>query len=304
MACAKRKKLLLIFNPKSGVQNFPGQLFEVVNKFTEAGFLVTVYPTQAPGDVARIITDYAENYGCLVCSGGDGTVSEALDSLMSMEKRPVFGLIPSGTVNDYASSLGIPKDIPVATDIVTGGTVSALDIGCFGGKYFSYVAAFGGLTDVPYATPQNAKNLFGKLAYLIEGIKRFGSARSSTCKITLDGETLQGDFVLGIVGNAHSIAGIRLPTEMGIQMDDGLFEVILVRAPHSLKDHQEIISSLLIQEPRTDLLTIRKAKKVEFVSAEEVAWTLDGDFGGKYAEVAIENIWRAFHVLTPTSDRL
>jgi len=159
------------------------------------------------------------------------------------------------------------------------------------------VAAFGIFTDVPYTTPQNTKNLLGKLAYFLEGIKRFRSIESFRCEFVLDDEVIGGDFVLGIVGNAHSIASIRLPLEMGVKMDDGFFEVVLIQMPETLKDHQEIISSLFTQEIKTNLLTIRKAKKISFTSSTPVAWTLDGDFGGKYTEISIENIHHALEVI-------
>ena len=297
------KNILLVFNPHSGVRNFPGRLFDVVDKFTASGFLVTVYPTQSPGEVNEIIASYAVNYHCVVCSGGDGTIGEAVNALLSFEKPPTLGIIPSGTVNDFAASLGIPKDIRRAANLIVNGVPNEFDIGRFGDKYFSYVAAFGMFTDVPYATPQNIKNLLGKLAYFLEGVRRFVSAGPSHCVITLDGEKFSGDYILGIIGNARFIAGIKLPKEMGAQMDDGLFEVILIRQPKTLKDQQEIISSLLTHEEKTDLLVMRKAKKIAFESAEPVAWTLDGDFGGKYAEIKIENLHRSLKIITPPKER-
>lgn len=299
MELLSKKRMLLVFNPKSGIQNFNGKFFEVVDKFTGAGFIVTAYPTQAPGECDKIIAAYAGGYDCLVCSGGDGTIGEAINSLLTLEKRPVFGIIPSGTINDFAASLGIPRDIIAAADVITNSRAKLLDIGLFGKRHFSYVAAFGMFTDVPYVTPQNAKNLLGKLAYFLEGIKHFGRNESFRCHFVLDGEELKGDFILGIVGNAHSIAGIRLPVEMGVKMDDGLFEVILIQKPRSLKDHQEIIAALMTQDAKTDLLTVRKASKITFTSKTPLAWTLDGDFGGEYKELAIENMHRAIELITP-----
>jgi len=298
MSSMPKRKMLLVFNPRSGTQNFPGNLFDAVNKFAAAGFLVTVYPTQAPGEVGGIIANCASEYDHLVCSGGDGTIGEAIDALMSLKKRPAFGLIPSGTINDFASSLGIPRDIGAASDVIARAHLKTIDVGKFGGKHFSYVAAFGMFTDVPYVTPQNAKNLLGKLAYFFEGVKRFGPPESFRCEFALDGETVGGDFALGIIGNARSIAGIKLPTEMGARMDDGLFEVILVRKARTLKEHQEIISALLTQE-KTELLTIRKAGKITFRSTKPVAWTLDGDFGGEYTSADIENLRHALEVIAP-----
>jgi len=294
------KRMLLIFNPKSGTQKFANQLFEVVNKLSAAGFLVSVYSTQAHGEVGNIIINHVSDYEHLVCSGGDGTIREAIEALMALEKRPVFGIIPSGTVNDFTSSLGIPKDIMAACDIVINSVSNALDIGRFGDKYFSYVAAFGMYTDVSYSTPQHIKNLFGKFAYFLEGVKRGGTLRPFGCKFVLDGEEIIGEFILGIVANAHSIAGYKLSEEMGVHIDDGYFEVILVHMPSNILDRQKIIASFIAQEAKTDLVIIRKAKKVEFASNEPIAWTLDGDFGGQHTEVVIENQHHALEVIMPS----
>jgi len=294
-----KQKLLLIFNPKSGVQKFPQYLFEVVDKFTAAGFLVTAYPTQAAGEVRAVISRCAGEYDLLVCSGGDGTISEAVDAMMGLTRRPAFGIIPAGTVNDFATSLNIPKDILAAADVVTSAKTRPLDVGRFGERHFSYVAAFGMFTDISYSTPQNTKNMLGKLAYFVEGIKRFGSSKPTYCEVLLDGEAVRGEFALGIVANAHSIAGIKVPSKIDVSMDDGLLEVALVHAPYTLKDRQEIIAYLLNQEIDTDLLTFRRAKKITFTSETPIAWTLDGDFGGEYKQISIENRHHAIEVLTP-----
>jgi len=292
--------MLLVFNPKAGTQKFAHQLFEVVDKLSAKGFLVNLYATQAHGEVGKIVSDYAGNHDYFVCAGGDGTIREAIEALMSLEKRPIFGIIPGGTVNDFTTSLGIPKDIIAATDIVISSASNALDIGRFGAKHFSYVAAFGMYTDVSYSTPQNTKNWLGKLAYFLEGVKRMGTLNSFRCDLTLDGEAITGDFILGIVANAHSIAGIKLSEEMDVHIDDGFFEVILIHRPSTILERQKIIASLIAQEAKTDLVVIRKAKKIEFTSKEPVAWTLDGDFGGEYTEVVIENQHHAIEVIMPS----
>ena len=296
----EKKTMLLIFNPKAGLQRFSAQLFEVVDKFTAAGFLVTVYPTQFAGEAKDVLIHCARDYDYVVCSGGDGTVSEVIDSLLMFEHHPTLGVIPAGTVNDFATSLGISRNILAATHIITSGEKKPLDIGRFGGVHFSYVAAFGIFTDVPYATPQSTKNILGSFAYYLEGIKRAASVKSFHCEFEFDEEVLAGEFVLGIVSNAHSVAGMKLPRNMAVSMDDGLFEVILLRKPESLLELQEVAASMISQEIRSDLLTVRKAARVNFSSQVPVAWTLDGDFGGEHTQVVIENRRHAIDIMMPS----
>ena len=298
-----KKKMLLIFNPKSGLQKFPPQLFEVINKFTAAGFFVTAYPTQSAGEIKNLIADCAKDYDIVVCSGGDGTVSEAIDAIIALEYRPTFGIIPSGTVNDFSTSAGISKNITAAADIIINGVKKPLDIGRFGQTHFSYVAAFGLFTDVSYATPQNAKNILGSLAYYLEAVKRISSVKSFKCEFIVDGEAVCGDFVLGIIANSHSVAGMKIPKSMAVCMDDGLFEMILLKRPDSLKELQDVVASMLTQDFKSDLFVVRKAKCVKFSSRTPVAWTLDGDYGGKHTQAVIENHRHAIDVMVPSSSQ-
>jgi YegS/Rv2252/BmrU family lipid kinase len=293
------KRLLLIFNPLSGAKKLSVQLFDVVNKFTSCGFIVTVYPTQAQGEVGAVIARFADSHDYFVCAGGDGTVAEAINALMLLEKRPAFGVIPSGTVNDFAASINIPNNIQEAVDIIINETPMTVDVGQFGDKHFAYVAAFGMYTDVSYATPQHTKNLLGKFAYFLEGAKRFGKIPSSPCRFVMDGEIIEGDFSLGIIANAHFVAGVKLPSMLGTDMSDGLFDVILIRTPATLKEQQEIISSLLTHEVKSNLFVIRKAREIAFTSATPVPWTLDGDYGGEYDAIGINNLHHAIEVIMP-----
>lgn len=296
------KKMLLVYNPKSGQQEFQLNLSQVVDAFTRAGYLVTTYPTQAVRDAYEVTLAHSGEYDCLVCSGGDGTLNETIDALMLCESRPVFGYIPSGTTNDFATSLGLPRDVLKAAEVVIGGEARPLDIGQFGGEYFSYVAAFGLFTDVSYGTPQGMKNALGHFAYLMEGVKRLGSIRSYRCTIKVGAEVIEDDFLLGMVSNSLSIGGFKLREAVNVKMDDGLFEVVLLRKPKNFIDLQNVIASLLNQELYTESLVLRRASEVSVLSQEPISWTLDGEFGGEMTEVTIRNRHRAVEIMMPKAE--
>ena len=294
------KKLLLIFHPGAGRQEFAPNLYEVVEQFTRRGFLVTAYPTQGPRDAYRMVRAHAAEYDYLVCSGGDGTLNESIDALMFCDRRPIFGFIPSGTTNDFATSLGLPKDALQAVATITDGVSTSFDIGRFGSDYFSYVAAFGLFTDVSYATPQSKKNVLGHLAYLLEGVKRLGSIQSYKCSIDLGEEVLSGEFLFGMITNSLSVGGFKLPGE-AILMDDGLFEVVLLQMPRNFIDLQNVIASLLNGERYTDSLIVRKAARVIVRSEIPLSWTLDGEYGGEYGEIEIQNWPCAIDIMRPAA---
>lgn len=103
------KKMLFVFNPLSGKGQIKFHLLNIVDIFTRNGYEVTVHPTQAKLDAYQTVSSRAEDFDVVVTSGGDGTLNETIKGLMSVNKKIPLGYIPAGTMNDFASSLGIPK---------------------------------------------------------------------------------------------------------------------------------------------------------------------------------------------------
>lgn len=278
---------------------FVQYLPEVIDRLTRYGFIVTAYPTQGPRDGYRFALENTKSYSRLICSGGDGMLNEMINALMLNARRPLFGYIPSGTTNDFAHSLNIPSDILLATDTIIKGSRRNVDIGRFGNTWFAYVAAFGLFTDVSYLTTQDMKNTFGHLAYVLESVRRLGSIKSIRCTVVLDNETVEGEYILGMVANSSYIAGFQTPVTTTPSLDDGLFEVFLVRRPRRFLDLQRIISALAGNGSAGDLIVFRKSASVRIISQESIPWTLDGEFGGDLSDITIENCPGAITMLAP-----
>ncbi len=136
------KKMLFVYNPMAGKEQISTHLSNIVQVFCKASFEVTIFATAGPKDATRIVEERGTEYDYIVCSGGDGTMNEVATGLMSLEQKPVCGYIPAGTVNDFASSLSIPKVMEEAASLVVNGEVFHCDLGQFNEKYFTYVAAF------------------------------------------------------------------------------------------------------------------------------------------------------------------
>ena len=201
------KKMLFIYNPNAGTGKLKPKLADVLDIFTKSGYEVTVYPTQKRYDAAEKIQESGSQYDLIVCSGGDGTLDEAVTGMQLCNCKVPLGYIPAGTTNDFATSLGIPKDILEAAETAVNGTVFPCDVGMFGEDYFAYIAAFGLFTDVSYATDQNVKNVLGHMAYILEGAKRVFNIPSYKIKITHDGEVIEDEFIFGMVTNSRSVGG-------------------------------------------------------------------------------------------------
>ena len=286
------KKMIFVFNPKSGKEQIRSKLLDILDIFTKYGYEVTVFVTQKPRDAVRIVSRRARGKSLVVCSGGDGTLNEVVSGLMTIDegKRPVLGYIPSGSTNDYASSIGISKNMKkAALDAVSGGTIS-VDVGKFGeDRYFVYVAAFGAFTEVSYSTPQETKNLLGHQAYMLEAVKRVTNLKAYKMKFEWDENVLEDEFIIGMITNTISIGGFKGLVGLDVALDDGEFEVLLVRKPRTPKDIASIASYLILREGENDCVYQFRARTLKVTSPEPVDWSLDGEYGGSRTEITIEN---------------
>ncbi len=297
------QRLLFVVNPNSGKGEMRHHIVDCVDAFVRAGFEVTLYTTQKSGDATRIVSERGAEFDRIVCSGGDGTLNETVAGLMTLTEKPVLGYIPSGTTNDFASSLKIPKRPLDATDLIINGKPYHVDVGQFNDRYFTYVAGFGAFTEVSYSTPQVSKNALGRVAYILEGIKSLHTLRPYSVTVETDEQTISDKFIFGMVTNATTVGGFKGIVANDVGLDDGLFEVFLVKSPTNPIELQMTINELLVSADKNKFITRFKAKEIKFISDEEIPWTLDGEFGGAPNVVQIINHQKALHIFTGNSQK-
>lgn len=293
----EKKKLLFIFNPRAGKGQIRSKLFDIIDIFVKDGYEVIAHPTQRAQDGYIKTKELAPEVNLVVCSGGDGTLDEVVNGLMEVEAQVPLGYIPAGSTNDFANSLKISKNmIQAARDIVEG-QLFACDVGVFNKRNFVYIAAFGLFTDVSYETDQNLKNVLGHLAYLLEGTKRIFNVPTYWLKVNCNDEVLEGEYIYGMITNSRSVGGFKNIIGPGVELNDGLFEVTLIRKPKNPIELNEIIASLVTAEDKTDLIDNFKTDWIQIESRQEIAWTLDGEYGGEHSFARIENKKHALDLL-------
>ncbi len=293
-------KILLIVNPCSGRAKMRTELLKVVEILSADNNLVTVYPTKARGDATEFIKNHTDlSYDLIVVCGGDGTLNEVITGLMRSGIHRTLGYIPSGTLNEWSSGLHISRSIKqAANDILTGNKIQ-LDIGRFGDKYFSYTASFGAFTDASYSAPQDVKNVLGQAAYFFEGIKSLGNIKPVHLKFTADGKETEGDFLFGAVSNSMSVGGIVKFNESAVKLNDGKFEILLIRNPDNILKLQPIIDGILKQDFNREGIEFFTADSVTVTGGEELSWTLDGEFAKGENEITISNLHNAIELIVP-----
>ena len=296
------KRLLFFINPNAGHAEIRSSLMDVLQIFCKAGYAPTIHMTSGPRDITRQIAERGPQYDLLVCAGGDGTLNEAVSGLMALpyDKRPPLGYIPGGTVNDVASTLGLSKDpIRAAQEIVTG-RLYPLDIGSFGpDRFFTYVAAFGIFTDVPYETPQEDKRIWGPLAYIMNGASALGRLKPTHVRVYYEGRKEEADVLVGLVTSTTSVGGFKATKDLGISLNDGLYEMILVRATKTLAEFNLAATRALRLDFDNNSFISAQTGALRFEFDEPVSWTVDGEFGGSVTEVEIHNEHRAIDIVVP-----
>ncbi len=293
----RKKKLLFILNPYSGKGQIKNKLLGIVDLFVKEGYEVTIHTTQAPQEAVELVAHRGGRYDLVVTSGGDGTLDEVVSGMMHCKKRSPIGYIPAGSTNDFANSLKLPKDMLKAARTAVCGSPFPCDVGNMNGNYFVYIAAFGLFTGVSYGTPQEWKNLLGHAAYILEGAKSLHTVRSYFMEVECNGQVIEGEFLYGMVTNSTSVGGFKNMTGPDVELDDGLFEVTLIRMPKNPIELSEILGSLTSSRDDTELIFSAKTDFIRLTAQEEVAWTVDGEFGGNHRVVEIANEKQAVEIM-------
>ena len=292
-----KQRLLFIFNLRSGKGKIKENLAEIVDIMVKAGWEVTVYTTQCQGDAVEKARLEAGEYDRIVCSGGDGTLDEVVTGMMEAKSRVPIGYIPAGSTNDFGNSLGIDKDMRKAAQIAASGRMFPCDIGRFNDDFFVYVAAFGLFTDVSYQTSQDMKNVLGHAAYILEGAKQLWDIPSVRMQVEYDGNVLYDEFIYGMITNSNSVGGFDGLISGDVILNDGVFEVTLIKTPKNPMELSEVLACLTNIRKESDMLYTFQTSSIKFTSSESVSWTLDGEYGGDHQTVLIEDCPRALEIL-------
>lgn len=293
------KQLLFVFNIHSGKGAIKNKLAQLVDGFGQAGYEVVIRSTQGPGEASEQVEKFAPTVDAIVCAGGDGTVNETMTGIIKSGCEVPLLFIPCGSTNDYGASLKIPKDPLKALERLKEAKTVSVDIGRFNDRYFDYVAAFGLLTDISYTTDQKWKNRIGYGAYVVEVAKRLVNIPVLQMSFeTDDGIALSGNWFYGMITNSRQVGGLKNITGPDVVMDDGLFEVTLVRATKNPVEFVEVL--LAIQNGTHNRFIERfKTRELRITSEEPIAWTLDGEPGGSYTQVTIDNLQKAVQIFVP-----
>ncbi len=291
------KKMLFVMNPYAGMRKANRVVTDIIAIFNRGGYQVDAYMTACQGDAIRVVRERAADVDVVVCCGGDGTFNETVSGLLSLGLQTPLGYIPAGSTNDFAKTLGLTGSFVDAAKRIVQGSPVHVDVGSFGQRYFTYVASFGAFTRASYATPQNIKNALGHTAYVLDGIQEISQIKKVHVKMELGDETVEDDFLFGAICNSTSVGGILTLDPKQVDMADGKFEVLLVRAPRDLAEIAECIQAVQKQRYNCKMITFRSASRIRITAPANMPWTLDGEREEGHKQVDAVNLHHAIRLL-------
>lgn len=290
------RKLLFIFNTAAGRAQLCERLFIITDFYIKQDFVITLLSITQLKRLSEVLTMSEQAFDILVCAGGDGTLNSVISEYMKIGCSLPIGYLPMGSTNDFARSLGYTADFTETLKRSCMDFERQIDVGRFNDRYFVYVAAFGSLAEVSYSTPQSTKNVLGHFAYILNGIQKITDLKAYKLILECDQEKIEGVFCMGFVMNSFSIGGFKNPVSEYVELDDGLFEVLLIKMPKNLSELQQIIADLLGQRINGNMFIYLQTDVVK-IHSECMSWTLDGEFGGVVDMVEIQNCQKAIRLL-------
>ena len=292
------KKVLLVVNPCSGQSKKRASVDDIIDNFSD-NYKFSVHKTTCQGDATNIVKNELGDHDLVVCCGGDGTLNETINGVMNMPRRVPIGYIPAGTTNDLAATLGIPRNLSDCVNLIESGETNDYDLGLFNNRCFCYVASFGAFSASSYTTSQRLKNIFGHKAYVVKGFLETGDIHPTRMRIEHDNGVLEDDFVFGTISNSTSVGGFFKFRKEDIKLNDGYFEVLLVR---NIPFRKVIPTIRKVQKQQYDgkEIIFFRTKKIKIHAPDEnVKWTVDGEFAGAHHDVMIHVLERAIDICSP-----
>ena len=233
----------------------------------------------------------------LVICGGDGTLSHSVNVLARLGADLPLGYVPMGTTNDFAASLGLPKEPGRAAEQILRGKSRRLDLGCVGGQRFLYVASFGAFTQSSYKAAPQVKAVLGHLAYVLESAKELPFLRACSLQVDTGDALYEGEYLFGAVSNTLSVGGVLKLDPQAVHLDDGLLELTLVRMPKNPVELGQAAAMLGRGKYDGDLVLQRTVRRAVLTCGEEFPWSLDGEYVPGAAQIEIETLPQALELV-------
>lgn len=295
------KKALIIINASAGIGKAPADKQIIVDRFASQGYETRVFNIYSDADlISDMIIPVDDAPDIVISCGGDGTFNRTANTILKQSPQTVLAYIPFGNTDSFAGSLDIPADLDSALNTVFNGKLYKCDTGKLNDSCFNYVASFGSASVMHYVTSQQMKRVFEYAKHILRAIGELNMNMGSgfDMKIGSDKGTIEGNFIFGAVSNLSAIDGINLSND-SFSNNDGIMELLMIKTPESRDEALEALNVLREGSLDHPLILTSVISNGTFTSGSDIAWSLDGEFGGIHKEAKLEVIRESLNVMTP-----
>ena len=291
------RQLMAISNAHSGGGAYRRDLPLILDSLRGLGYEVEERETAGVGDATRLAREAVTQGLDLVCAiGGDGTVNEAINGLAGGQVP--LAIVPTGTVNVLAMELGIPLDPPDAVRLLEVGTMSWIDLGLAGDRYFGLMAGVGMDAAVVASLNPIMKKAFKEAAFAVQGFANYLTREEPLIRVTTAERTVEGYFA--VFGNSSNYGGGFGITPLA-DMRDGLLDVCVLKDKSFLSTIWYWTAALInahIKHPKVEYFRTEMAEIVTVDEGKEVLVQTDGEVAGKLP-LTCRVVPRALRVVVP-----
>lgn len=291
----------IIINPVSGINNFNDVNKQLLDFLTNQPFSYEIIPTKGPNDAFNIAKNAIENNCKLIIAvGGDGTINEIVNAIANTDT--CLAIIPNGTGNLLATSLGIPIDITKAMKLIKENYRKKIDLGKINDHYFSIIAGCGFDAAIMKNVKRTDKKLLGILAYFLEGLKQAFMPKRAVFNMVIDNKKIKRRGLIVMFINSGNIFGNIITLVPNASMHDGLLDVCMFSPKHT-GEFIPVLWKILTKENYENKLTKKtalhfKAKNIELKCRPKLPTQADGDFIG-YPPLKVTTCPNALEIIVP-----
>lgn len=295
-------KILILVNPKAGKAKITKDVPKIKDNLEKLNYDVGVVSTFENENATSIIKKYEKDYDILIVCGGDGTLNETIQGLCEIEKKVFIGYIPLGTTNDFGKSLKVSFDKLDISKQINEYEDKQVDLGVFNERIFIYSAAFGIFSKSSYKTSLKWKNRIGRFAYIISAIKEIFNYRTYKLKIKTKEKNIEDEFIYGSISNSQYVGGFNMFKNKKVELDDGKFEIILVKKPKNFINLLRLIYKVLTGNLDDKNIYYFQTAELSIDSEDDIEWSIDGENGGINNKVNIYNLNKFMNFIVPSID--
>lgn len=273
------KRCVIIMNPASGKSKNKENIKNIYDILRKYDYDTVIKYTRGRKDATDIVRELDDNVNLVISAGGDGTLNEVVTGNLQRKKRLTLANLPMGTTNDVGNMYGLTGSVTSNLELILSGTVKNIDVIKINEKPFVYVACFGDYIDMAYNTPRQLKKKYGKVAYVIYGLKQLrNKIHKYDIKYTIDGKEYSGNYSFIFITNSSRIAGLN-NVYYDVKLDDNKFEVALAHV-----EKKADMLKLLVQINTKEIKDIPNITyyrtnnfKIEFLDSPKTSWCIDGE---------------------------